>query len=197
LPLALFSSTRFVGLTLLTFLLYGALGGVLVLIPYVLIDASGYSATAAGAALLPLPVVIAVLSPTMGRIAVKLGARLPLSLGPVIVAAGFLVALRIGSDVPYWSSTLPAMVLIAVGMACAVAPLTTSVLASVDAGHTGVASGFNSAVARGGGLFATALLGAVLAAHGQALEGMFHVALWAGAATALAAGASAFFWVRE
>ena len=197
LPLALFGSTRFVGLTLLTFLLYGALGGVLVLIPYVLIDVGGYSAAAAGAALLPLPAAIALLSPTMGRIAVKVGARWPLSLGPVIVAVGFVMAMRIGGDASYWSSTLPAMLLIAAGMACAVAPLTTSVLAAVDAEHTGVASGFNSAVARGGGLFATALLGAVLASHGQSLESMFHIALWAGAAAALAAAASAFVWVRE
>ena len=197
LPLGLFSSRSFVGLTLLTFLLYGALGGVLVLIPYVLIDVEGYSATAAGAALLPLPIVIAVASPTLGRIAGRIGPRLPLTIGPLIVAAGFVFATRIGGTGSYSTTTLPAMLLIALGMACAVAPLTTAILTAVEPSHAGVASGFNSAVARGGGLIATALLGAVLASHGPALVMMFHVAALVGGFAALAAGLCAFVWVRE
>jgi predicted MFS family arabinose efflux permease len=195
LPLALFSSRSFVGLNLLTFLLYGALGALLVLVPFVLIEAGGYSATAAGAALLPLPVVIALASPLMGRMAGKLGPRLPLTLGPVIAAAGFLLATRIGGGGSYWSTTLPAMAIVALGMAGAVAPLTTAVLASVDPRHTGVASGFNSAVARSGGLIATALLGSVLSARGAALTPAFHVAAVIGAVAALAAGASGFIWL--
>jgi EmrB/QacA subfamily drug resistance transporter len=196
LPLALFSSARFVGLTLLTFLLYAALGGVLVLIPYVLIDVKGYSATAAGAALLPLPAVIALLSPTMGRISAKVGPRLPLAIGPVVVALGFLLAMRIGGAGSYLTTTLPATLVISLGMAGAVAPLTTAVLASVEPNHTGVASGFNSAVARGGGLVATALLGTVLAAHGPALEALYRIAVMVGAGAALAAGLCAWRWVR-
>ena len=197
LPLALFSSGRFVGLTLLTFLLYGALGGVLVLIPYVLIDANGYPATAAGAALLPLPIVIAIASPTLGRIAGRIGPRLPLMIGPLIVAAGFVLAMRIGVDGSYATTTLPAMLLIALGMACAVAPLTTAVLTAVEPSHAGVASGFNSAVARGGSLIATALLGAVLASHGPALVAMFHAAMLVGGVAALAAGVCAFVWLGD
>ena len=195
LPLALFASRSFVGLNLLTFLLYGALGALLVLVPFVLIEVDGYSATGAGAALLPLPIVIALASPTMGRIAGKIGPRLPLTLGPAIAAAGFLLALRIGGG-SYWTATLPAMLVIALGMAGAVAPLTTAVLTSVEARHTGVASGFNSAVARTGGLVATALLGAALSAHGATLLADFRIAALIAAAAALASGVSAFLWLK-
>ncbi len=187
-PLALFGSASFIGLSLLTFLLYGALGALLVLIPYVLIEAGGYSATAAGAALLPFPLVLAVASPAMGALAGRIGPRLPLTVGPLVVAAGFLLAMRIGPQAAYWTAVLPAILVIAIGMAGAVSPLTTAVLSSVDADHVGAASGFNSAVARTGGLVATALLGAVLAASGEALMGPFRLALAAGAVAAAAAG---------
>jgi MFS family permease len=190
--LALFSSSTSVGLTFLTLLLYGALSGLLVLIPYVLIEAASYSGTEAGAALLPLPVVLAVMSPIMGGLAGRFGSRLPLSVGPVIVAAGFMLLLRIDQHGSYWTTTFPALLLIAVGMAGAVAPLTTAVLASVGPRYTGSASGFNSAVARLGGLIATALLGGVLAAEGANLIGQFHIAAIAGAGLALASSASAF-----
>ncbi len=196
LPLSLFASGRFSGLNLLTFLLYGALGGLMVLVPLVLINVAGYSTTAAGAALLPLPVVIALASSTMGRIAVKTGMRLPLTLGPLIVAAGFLLATRIDGDGSYWRTTLPAMLVVALGMAVTVAPLSTAVLTCVEVGHTGVASGFNSAVARSGGLIATALLGTILAMHGAALVAAFHVAAIVGGATAFAAAACAFLWIK-
>lgn len=191
-PSTLFSSRDFVGLSLLTFLLYGALGGMLVLMPYQLIEAAGFSATAAGAALLPFPAVIALASPLMGRLAARIGVRLPLAIGPVIVAGGFLLAVRITGNGDYWADVLPAMLVISLGMAVAVAPLTTAVLASVDERHTGVASGFNSALARTGGLIATASLGTVLAARGSALSGSFRVAMLIGSGAALAAGASAF-----
>jgi EmrB/QacA subfamily drug resistance transporter len=97
-PLTLFASRSFVGLTLLTLLLYGALGALLVLLPYVLIEAAGYSSTAAGAALLPLPLVISCVSPIVGAIAGRVGSRLLLAIGPVVVAMGFVLALRIGAD---------------------------------------------------------------------------------------------------
>lgn len=196
LPLALFHSRGFVGLTILTFLLYGALGGVLVLIPYVLIRLVHYPAMVAGAALLPLPIVLSVASPLMGRMAGKLGARLPLSIGPVIVGGGLLLATRIPGDGNYWTGTFPAMVIIALGMAGAVAPLTTAVFASVENRHAGVASGFNSAVARTGGLVATALLGGVLAASGLQLAAGYDVALMVGAACAVAAGVVAFITIE-
>jgi predicted MFS family arabinose efflux permease len=194
-PLALFGSASFVGLTLLTLLLYGALGGLIVLVPYILIEAGGYSATQAGAALLPLPLILAIASPAAGALAAKIGPRWPLVIGPVIVAVGFLLALRIGSDASYWTGVLPSMVVIALGMACAVAPLTTAVLMSVDAHHVGAASGMNSAVARTGGLVTTALVGGVLAASGPALAHAFGIAAIAGAALCVGASLSAFFLI--
>ncbi|HEX4292647.1 MAG TPA: MFS transporter [Rhizomicrobium sp.] len=195
-PLALFGSRTFVGLTLLTFFLYGALGGLLVLLPYVLIVAAHYSGTEAGAALLPFPLVVALASPVMGGLAGRIGPRLPLALGPIVVAAGFCLLLRIDGSNGYWSVILPAVLVIALGMAGAVAPLTTAVLASVDQAHTGSASGFNSAVSRTGGLVVTALLGAILGASGQELIADFHAAALAGAAVAIAASASAFLLVK-
>jgi len=195
-PLALFSSAPFIGLSLLTLLLYGALGGLLVLVPYVLIQASGYSATQAGAALLPLPLVIALMSSWMGRLAERSGPRLLLSVGPLIVAAGCLLATRIGGPGSYWLTTLPAIALIAIGMAFAVAPLTSAVLASVSAQHTGVASGLNSALARLGGLIAIASMSAVLAAQGAELLALYRTAAWFAAGAAVAAGVSAWLLLK-
>ena len=112
---------------------------------------------------------------------------MPLALGAFIVGIGFLLALRFDGN--YWTGVLPAILVIALGLSGAVAPLTNAVLSSVDARHTASASGFNSAVARTGGLVATALLGTVLAAHGPALLAAFHAAMIAGAAAcAVAAG---------
>ena len=196
-PLALFASAEPAGLNLLTFLLYGALGALLVLVPFVLIEGAGYSGTQAGAALLPFPILLGLTSRAMGGVAGRFGSRLPLTLGPAIVAAGFLLLLRADQASGYWGGILPAMVVISLGMAGAVAPLTTAVLASVDASHEGSASGLNSAVARAGGLIATALRGGVFAAKGAALFGAFHVAAIACAAAALAASATAFVLVRR
>lgn len=195
LPLKLFGSSAFSGLNLMTFLLYGALGALMLLVPFVLIQSLGYSAQQAGAALLPFPIVLAIGSPLMGRVAASHGSRLPLSIGSLIVAGGFLLALRISAG-SYAATVLPALLVIALGMACVAAPLTTAVLSSVDESHTGIASGFNSAVARGGGLIATAMLGVVLTAQGRALLAPFHVALMVCAGSAAAAAVCAFIWVR-
>ena len=191
-PLALFASRSFAGITLLTFMLYAALAGLLVLVPYVLIQEAGYSGVAAGAALLPFPLVIATTSPMMGALAGRIGAKIPLMAGSLVIAAGFLLAMRIGPGSSYWATFLPAILIIALGMAGAVAPLTTAVLTSVDARHTGSASGFNSAVARTGGLVATALLGSVLAASGPELIADFLIAVGVCAIASLVAAASAY-----
>ena len=190
-PLSLFGSATFVGLTLLTLLLYGALGGLFVLLPFFLIEAAHYTATQAGGALLPLPLVLAVLSPSMGALAGRIGPRLPLAIGPLVVACGFALLARVGEDAGFWTEVLPSLLVIAVGLSGAVAPLTTAVLGSVDERHTGSASGLNSAVARLGGLVTTALVGAVLAARGAALVTGFHLAALAGAASCALAGATA------
>jgi MFS family permease len=195
-PLALFGSMNFVGLTLLTLLLYGALGALMVLVPYLLIRAGGYSGTAAGAALVPFAVVLALASPAMGALAGRIGPRMPLCIGPLLVAGGFLMALRIGPHMNYWTDVLPSILVIAIGMAGAVAPLTNAVLVSVDQRHTGSASGLNSAVARIGGMVATALLGGVLGTSGPALVGGFHGAAIACAIASAGASASALFLIR-
>jgi predicted MFS family arabinose efflux permease len=194
-PLSLFGSPSFIGLTLLTLFLYGALGALVVLLPFVLIQAGSYSATQAGTALLPFAVMLAVASPFMGSLAGRIGPRLPLSIGPLVVAGGFLLLLGVGSGAAYWTTVLPAVLIIAIGMAGAVAPLTTAVVGSVDPQHTGSASGLNSAVARIGGMVATALLGGVLGAADSALVTAFHAAAVVCAVTCVAASASALLLV--
>jgi EmrB/QacA subfamily drug resistance transporter len=186
-PLALFSSGSFVGLSFLTLLIYGALGGLLVLLPYLLIESAKYSATAAGAALLAFPLVMALASPTMGALAAKTGSKLSLTAGSLGVAAGFLLLLRLNQDVDYWTDVFPALLILALGMSSTAAPLTTAVLGSVNERHTGSASGLNSALARIGGLVVTALLGIVLSATGSALIAAFHLAVVAGAVMAIGA----------
>jgi EmrB/QacA subfamily drug resistance transporter len=196
-PLTLFSSKPFVGLTVLTFLLYGALGGLLILLPYLLIVGGGYAPTQAGLALLPFSIVIGGASRLTGRLAEKIGPRWPLTVGPIITGLGFALLVRADPNASYWTSILPGMFVIAIGMAGAVAPLTTAVLSSVDDRHTGTASGFNSATARTGGLIATALAGAVITEAGGDLVNAFHVAAIIAAILAIAAGCAAFITLSE
>lgn len=197
-PLYLARDVSFIGVTLLTFFLYAALGGLIVLLPFVLIRAEGYSPIEAGAAMLPVPILIGLGSPLMGKVAAKVGGRWPLGLGPLVVAAGLALYLRLGSGGGYWSDVLPGTLVVAIGMAICVAPLTTTVMSSVDADHVGAASGFNSAVARIGGLIATALLGFVFAAGGSrdGLLSSTHMATLVGAAMAALAGACALVLIH-
>ncbi|WP_404710206.1 MFS transporter [Sphingomonas sp. MMS24-J13] len=191
-PLSLFGSRPFVGLTVLTFLLYGALGGFIVLLPYLLIVGGGYTPVQAGFSLLPFSIVIGMASRLTGRLTEKVGPRWPLSIGPIVTGLGFALMVRADPQASYWTGIFPGMAVIALGMAGAVAPLTTAVLSSVDGRHTGTASGFNSAVARTGGLIATALAGAVLAEKGASLIQAFHVSAIVTAVLAVAAGLAAF-----
>ena len=191
-PFALFGSRAFVGLSLLTFLLYGALGGLLVLLPFVLIRGGGYSPLDAGLALLPFPLVVGLGSRFAGTLAARIGPRWPLTIGPAIAAAGFALLVRVEPEASYWTSVLPAILTISAGMAIAAAPLTTAVLSAVDGKHTGTASGFNSAVSRTGGLIATALAGVVIGAEDAALTGAFHLAALVGAGAAMLAAVTGF-----
>jgi EmrB/QacA subfamily drug resistance transporter len=195
-PLTLFEGRCFTGLNLLTFLLYGAFAAAMLLIPYVLITSGGYSPVEAGLAMLPLPLLMTSISPSMGAVAAKIGPRIPLTIGPLIVAAGMLVARLITPESSYWSGAFPTMLVLALGMTIAVAPLTTSVLGSVEEQHVAMASGFNSAVARTGGLIATALLGAILASRGAALFAGFHTAMMISAAVAAAGALVALLMLR-
>jgi EmrB/QacA subfamily drug resistance transporter len=187
-PLALFKGRCFSGLNLLTFLLYGAFGAAMLLVPYVLITSGGYSPVKAGLAMLPLPILMTSISPTMGGLAARLGPRIPLTLGPLVVAVGMSLSPLATPDSSYWTGVFPMILVMALGMTIAVAPLTASVLGSVEEQHVAMASGLNSAVARTGGLIATALLGAVLASSGAALFGGFHMAMFVSAAVAALAG---------
>jgi len=183
-PLTLFENMCFSGLNLLTFLLYGAFGAAMLLIPYVLITSGGYSPVQAGLAMLPLPVLMTTISPTMGGLAARLGPRIPLTIVPLVVAAGMLLSYLMEPDTGYWTGPFPTILVMAVGMTIAVAPLTSSVLGSVEEQHVALASGLNSAVARTGGLIATALLGSVLASQGQRLFAGFHQAMMVSAVVA-------------
>jgi EmrB/QacA subfamily drug resistance transporter len=176
-PLKLFEGRCFSGLNLLTFLLYGAFSAAMLLIPYVLISSGGYSPVEAGLAMLPLPVLMTSLSPTMGGLAARLGPRLPLTAGPLVVAAGMVLSALAREHSSYWAGPFPMILVMALGMTIAVAPLTSAVLGSVEERHVAMASGFNSAVARIGGLIATALLGGVLGSTGKQLFAGFHVAM--------------------
>lgn len=196
-PLGLFKDSCFTGLNLMTLLLYGAFGAVMLLVPYVLIEAAGYAPIEAGLALLPLPILLTIGSPIMGQLAERTGPHLPLTIGPLVAGAGMVLGLRIEAEASYWTTVLPAMTVMALGMAIAVAPLTASVLGSVEEKHVAMASGFNSAVARLGALVATALLGVVLSKEGARLIPGFHGAMVASAIVAAAASLVAWFSLRS
>ena len=162
LPLTLFRSRTFAGTNLLTFLLYAALGGTLFFLPLNLIQVQGYSPTAAGAVLLPFILIMSFLSRWAGGLVARYGPKLPLVVGPVITAVGYLLFLLPGIGGNYWTNFFPPAVVLGLGMAITVAPLTTTVMSSIGQNRAGTASGVNNAVARTASLVAIAVLGIVM-----------------------------------
>ena len=158
LPLDIFASRQFSAANVVTFVLYGALASSLFLMPIQLQRVVGYSPLASGVALVPITVVMLLLSARAGRLAARIGPRLPMTVGPLLVAAGFALFTRIGPGAGYPVDILPASLVYGFGLVLTVAPLTATVLAAAPAEHAGVASAVNNDVARTAGLLAVAVL---------------------------------------
>ncbi len=200
LPLGIFRSRQFSGANATTFAVYAALGGAMFLLVLQLQLVLGYSALAAGASLLPVTVLMLALSARTAQLAQRIGPRWPMTLGPVIVAAGLVLLGQVKPGRSYTTSVLPAVVVFGLGLALTVAPLTSAVLAGVDDAHMGIASGVNNAVARIAGLLAVAVLPTVagidLVDVRAGFDGGFRRAMLVCAGLCLAGAAVASVTVR-
>jgi EmrB/QacA subfamily drug resistance transporter len=168
LPLDVFASRQFTAVNVVTFVIYGALGGTIFLLVLQLQVVSGYTPLEAGLSLLPLTLLMLVLSSRAGALAQRAGPRWLMTTGCVLCAAGLLLAVRIGPNASYVADVLPTVLLFGLGLSATVAPLTATVLASADVRHAGVASGVNNAVARAAGLLAVAGLPLAVGLTGDA-----------------------------
>ena len=203
LPLPIFRSRQFSGANAVTLLVYAGLAVALFMLGLVLQDALGYSPIEAGAATLPITLIMLTLSARAGALAQRIGPRIPMTVGPLVIGCGLLLMTRIEPGVTYVGAVLPAVVVFAGGLALTVAPLTASVLAAADVEHAGVASGVNNAVARVGGLLAVAAVplvagfepGVVVSA-GSLVDG-FHASVVAAAVLVGAGGVVACATIRS
>lgn len=203
LPPDAFANRQFTAANLVTFVVYGALGGVFFLLVVQLQTSLGYSATAAGAAPIPVTLIMLALSARAGRLAQRIGPRKPLTIGPIVTAAGMLLMSRIGPDSTYLSDVLPAVVVFGLGLALIVAPVTSTALAAVDERHSGVASGVNNAVSRAAQLIAVAALPAIVGIGGsdysdpRAFSDAFGDAMVITAVAAAAGAAVSWFLISD
>jgi EmrB/QacA subfamily drug resistance transporter len=203
LPLTVFASRQFSAANAVTFVVYAALGGVLFLVPVVLQEVRGYSPLQAGISLLPVTVIMLLLSSRSGALAARIGPRLQMSVGPLVIAASLALFTRIGDPGDYVSAVLPAVAVFGLGLAINVAPLTATALAAVPADHAGVASAVNNDVARAAGLIAVAVLPVAAGItgdsylHPAALAHGFRVAALIAAAFCAAGGLLAAATIRN
>jgi EmrB/QacA subfamily drug resistance transporter len=203
LPPGLFASVQFSAANAVTFVVYGALGGALFLLPVVLQEVAGYSALVAGTALLPVTVVMLLLSSRSGQLAARIGPRLQMSVGPLVIAAGLVLLVRIGPHGSYPAVVLPAVLVFGFGLAINVAPLTATALGAAPAEHAGVASAVNNDVARAAGLIAVAVLPAVAGITGasyldpEALDHGFRIAILVSAGVCVLGGVLAALTIRN
>jgi EmrB/QacA subfamily drug resistance transporter len=198
-PLGMFASRQFSAANLVTFVVYAALGGVFFLLVAFQQISLGYTPIEAGAVLLPITALMLVFSARSGALAQRIGPRIPLTLGPLVIAAGLLLMTRIDPGDDYLTSVLPAVLVFGAGLTLVVAPVTATVLAAADSRHSGIASGINNAVSRVGGLLAVAVLPVVAGLTGddfynpvKMVHG-FHTAMLVCAA--LAAGGGILAWL--
>jgi len=203
LPLSIFRVRQFSAANAVTFVVYGALSGALFLVPVVLQEACGYSALQSGVALLPVTALMLTLSSRSGALAAKIGPRLQMTVGPLLIAGGLVLFTRIDSNGDYVTQVLPAVVVFGLGLAANVAPLTMTALSAVPAERAGLASAVNNDVARAAGLIAVAVLPVAAGitgdayTHPTALLHGFHTAVLIAAAAAAAGGVLAAVTIRN
>jgi Na+/melibiose symporter-like transporter len=203
LPLDIFHSRQFTAANLVTFVVYGALGGVFFLLVAFLQVSLGYSPLAAGASSLPVTALMLLLSSRAGALAQRIGPRIPLTVGPLVIAAGLLLMTRIQPGDSYVSSVLPAVVVFGLGLSLVVAPVTATVLAAADSRHSGIASGINNAVSRVAGLLSVAVLPLVAGLTGDGfyqpsvMTHGFHVAMVTCAVLSALGGILAWSTIRS
>ncbi|MGA5699587.1 MFS transporter [Peterkaempfera bronchialis] len=203
LPGSVFAERQFTAANAVTFAVYAALGGVFFFLVLDLQIQAGFSALKAGSSLLPITVIMLALSERAGRLAERIGPRIPMTVGPAVCAAGLLLMTRIGASAGYLSDVLPAVALFGLGLATTVAPLTATVLGSVAQRHAGIASGVNNAVARAAGLIAVAALPLVAGLSGRhyhdpvAFGRAFHSALLVCAGLLVAGAVLAWCTIRS
>jgi EmrB/QacA subfamily drug resistance transporter len=203
LPLRIFRTRQFSAANAVTFVDYGALGGALFLVPVVLQDVCGYSPLDSGMALLPLTAIMLLLSARSAALSARIGPRLQMTVGPLLIAAGMALFARVHGSGDYLTQVLPAVLVLGLGLATNVAPLTATALSAVPAEHSGIASAVNNDVARTASLIAVAVLPALagitgdIYLHPAALTRGFHTAVLIGAAAAAAGGILAAATIRN